>query len=87
MVVVGFFDFFFHFLKVVLPNVSPVYVASIFREQHSVLWCTWLRSPVFMAVGYAFVFFCRWVISVSCCGCIVGDKEKRLSVTVVDGCH
>ena len=24
-----------------------------------------------MAVRWAFVFFCRWVISVSCCGCIV----------------
>ena len=31
----GFFGLFGHVLKVVLPNVSPVSVAGIFRGQHS----------------------------------------------------
>ena len=38
MVVLGFFGLFGRVLKVVLPDVSPVSVAGIFRGQHSVLW-------------------------------------------------
>ena len=34
----GFFALFGRVLKVVLPNVSPVSVAGIFRGQHSVIW-------------------------------------------------
>ena len=37
MVVVGVFGLFGHVLKVVLPNVSQVSVAGIFRGQHSAL--------------------------------------------------
>ena len=33
----GFFGLFGRVLKVVLPNISPVSVAGIFRGQHSVL--------------------------------------------------
>ena len=43
-------------LKVVLPDISPVSMAGIFRGQHSVLWCSWLGSGVFMVVRWAFVF-------------------------------
>ena len=50
MVVVGFFGLFGRVLKVVLPNVSPISVAGIFRGQHSVLWCSWFGSGLFMAV-------------------------------------
>ena len=45
-----FFGLFGRVLKVVLPNVSPVSVAGIFRGQHSVLWCSLLGNGVFMAV-------------------------------------
>ena len=46
----GFFEVFGRVLKVVLPNVLPVSVASIFRGQQPVLWCSWLGSAAFMAV-------------------------------------
>ena len=39
LVVVGFFWLFGHVLKVVLPNVSPVSVAGLFRGQLT-LWCS-----------------------------------------------
>ena len=44
----GFFGLFGRVLKVVLPNVSPVSVAIIFRGQHSVLWCSLLGSGVLL---------------------------------------
>ena len=72
----GFFVLFGRVLKIVLPNISPVSVAGIYRGQHSVLWYSWLGSGVFLAVRWAFVFFCRWVISVSCCGCIVVIRRR-----------
>ena len=67
----GIFGLFGRVLKVVLPNVSPVSVAGIFRGQHSVLQiltCLYKASNLMCqllqkVISRCTILVCYWVIS------------------------
>ena len=62
----GFFGLFGPVLKVVLPNVSPVSVAGVFRGQHSVLWYNLFAQETVLL--HCSLFIASTITFSGCCG-------------------